>query len=215
MEKESYSMFNVCPRCGEYRVEKVIDRTGPFAICPVCQYHYPFVQLPLFLITGASGVGKTTICLALASELRGECVVLETDILWGATNVSDEDYVSVWLRMAKNIQQSGLAVVLCGSLLPERCASSPEGRFFSEIHALAMVCNDELLAQRLHDRPAWRQTHAPEVIERMISFQQYFREQAATSPERVTLYDTGQHSLEETVQAVATWIRERLPEHAY
>jgi hypothetical protein len=54
-------MFNVCPKCGEYSVEKSIDASGPFATCPFCGYAHPFLQLPLFIITGSSGSGKTTI----------------------------------------------------------------------------------------------------------------------------------------------------------
>ena len=73
-------MFSVCPNCGEYSVEKSIDPSGPFAICPHCHYAHPFLQQPLFIITGASGTGKSTICLSLVTKLH-ECVVLEQDIL--------------------------------------------------------------------------------------------------------------------------------------
>jgi len=38
-------------------------------------------QQPLFIITGPSGAGKTTVCLELVS-LMNECVVMESDILW-------------------------------------------------------------------------------------------------------------------------------------
>jgi hypothetical protein len=41
-------MFNVCPKYGEYSVEKPIDASGPFAICPFCGYAHPFLQLPPF-----------------------------------------------------------------------------------------------------------------------------------------------------------------------
>ncbi len=67
-------MFNVCPRCGEYAVEKSIDPSGSYAICPFCRYAHPFLQQALFIITGASGSGKTTVCLKLVSLLK-ECVV--------------------------------------------------------------------------------------------------------------------------------------------
>ena len=74
-------MFNVCPNCGEYSVEKSIDTSGPYAVCPHCHYAHPFLLQPLFLIGGASGTGKTTVGLSLVSILN-ECVVLEQDILW-------------------------------------------------------------------------------------------------------------------------------------
>src|SRR6266567_4005208 len=103
-------MFNVCPNCGEYAVEKIIDNSGPYTICPHCHHAHPFLMQPLFLIGGASGTGKTTVCLSLISMLK-ECVVLEKDILWGMVKTSPtEKYSSwsnVWLRIAKNIGQSG------------------------------------------------------------------------------------------------------------
>jgi hypothetical protein len=115
-------MFNVCPKCGEYSVEKTIEASGPLAICPCCGYAHPFLQLPLFLITGPSGAGKTTICLELVPLLR-ECVILESDILWGAVPATPENnyryYRNLWLRVAKNVGQSGRPVVLCGTAIPE------------------------------------------------------------------------------------------------
>ncbi len=122
-------MFNVCPNCGEYAVEKIIDNSGPYAICPHCHHAHPFLMQPLFLIGGASGTGKTTVCLSLISMLK-ECVVLEKDILWGMVKTSPtEKYSSwsnVWLRIAKNIGQSGRPVVLCGTALPEQYACGEE-----------------------------------------------------------------------------------------
>jgi len=116
-------VFNVCPQCGEYSVEKTIDPSGPFAICPFCHYAHPFLQQPLLIITGPSGVGKTTICLKLVPLLK-ECVVMESDILWGAFPATPEnnyrDYRNMWLRIAKNIGQAGRPVVLCGTALPEQ-----------------------------------------------------------------------------------------------
>jgi len=66
-------MFNVCPQCGAYSVEKNIEpgATTTVAICPTCGYAQSFLQLPLFIITGASGAGKTTICRELVLLLRG------------------------------------------------------------------------------------------------------------------------------------------------
>src|SRR5215472_9131018 len=74
-------MFNICPECGEYSEEKAIDPSGPFAICSFCGHAQRFERLPLFIVTGASGSGKSTVGLALVRRLR-ECVVMETDILW-------------------------------------------------------------------------------------------------------------------------------------
>ncbi len=76
-------MFNVCARCGEYSGEKFIEPEGPFAVCPFCGYRQQFVRLPMFVVSGPSGTGKTTVYLDLAHKMT-ECVCVETDILWRA-----------------------------------------------------------------------------------------------------------------------------------
>lgn len=212
LDKER-AMFNVCPQCGEYSVEKLIDSSGPVAICPSCGYAHPFLQLPLFLLTGPSGVGKTTVCLELPSLLR-ECVILESDILWGAVSATAEknyqDYRDVWLRVAKNVSQSGRPVVLCGTAIPEQFETCPERRYFSALHYLALVCDDHLLEARLKQRPTWRRSGSAETIRTMLHLNQWLKEHAFTTHPPMTLLDTSHQSLLETVREVAQWIRLRL-----
>ena len=152
-------MFNVCPNCGEYRADKIILPEGPYAACPNCGYQHKFLLLPLFVLTGASGTGKTTTCLALAAQSK-DFVVMESDILWrDELNLSDNDYREyreMWLRVCKNISQAGKSVILCGAGVPEQFERCVERRYFSTIHYLALVCTDETLAERLRSRPAWR-----------------------------------------------------------
>jgi len=206
-------MFNVCPNCGEYAVEKHIDASGPFAVCPHCQYAHPFLQQPLFIISGASGTGKSTACLSLISLLL-ECVVLEQDILWGVVPATSADnyhsYRNVWLRIAKNIGQAGRPVVLCGTALPEQFEDCPERRYFSTLHYLTLVCDDDLLVERLQHRPEWRMTHTPEVLEDMVQFNRWLKVNASLTNPPMTLYDTSHRDIDETVQYVAKWVRERL-----
>src|SRR5665213_3583951 len=98
-------MFNVCPRCGEYSDPKTIDPSGPFAVCPHCGRPHRFGQRPRFVLTGASGSGKTTIALHLACALH-ECVTMESDIPWGILPAAADDnylgYRNTWLRVAKS-----------------------------------------------------------------------------------------------------------------
>ena len=45
-------MMNVCQNCEEYRADKLIDPSRPFAVCPLCGFCQPFQQLPLLDTTG-------------------------------------------------------------------------------------------------------------------------------------------------------------------
>lgn len=206
-------MFNVCPQCGEYCVEKTIDPAGPFAICPLCQYAHPFLQQPLCVITGPSGAGKSTICLELIAMLREECVVMESDILWGAFSAIPENgysnYRNMWLRVAKNIGQGGRPVVLCGTAIPEQFETCPERRYFSILHYLAIVCEDTLLQERLLQRPQWRKSGTDEVIKEMLRFNRWLKEHATMTNPPMTLYDNNR-SIEASVGDVAQWVRERI-----
>jgi len=207
-------MFNVCPRCGQYSDEKTIDRRGPFAVCPFCHHPHPFVQLPLFVVTGASGAGKTTIALNLAQSFH-ECVTMESDILWGAIAATAEDnyrgYRNTWLRVVKNISQAGRPVVLVGTALPDQFEECPERRYFTQIHYLAVVCDDAALAQRLRARPAWRGAGAPSFIADMLRFNGYLQAHARTTEPPLTVLDTTTVTVAESTRATMEWIGARLP----
>jgi shikimate kinase len=211
-------MFNVCPGCGEQSVDKAVEAVGPsaaLAVCGRCNHRHPFRLLPLFIVTGASGTGKTTVGLQLVSALS-EFVVLDSDILWSPSLDTPEakadgyrEYRTRWLRLAKNISQGGRAVVLLGSAVPEQFESSPERRYFSEIHYLALVCSPETLDSRLSSRPAWRGSGSAEVRERMRAFNTWLRENAPNTHPSMALLDTSAISIERTVEMTATWVRER------
>jgi hypothetical protein len=152
-------MINVCHNCGQYRADKIIDPKGPFAICPVCQHPHSFRQLPLFVVCGPSGAGKSTVCERLVITVT-EVVILDADILWRPEfNKPDDhyrDFFETWLRLGKSIGQSGRPLALFNAgAIPDNIEPCIERRYFGEIHYLALVCDDEVLVERLKQRPGW------------------------------------------------------------
>ena len=141
-------------------------------------------------------------------------MILESDTLWGAVPAPPannyQDYRNLWLRVAKNVGQSGRPVVLCGTAIPEQFEACPERRYFSTLHYLALVCDDHLLQERLKLRPAWRHSGSTEQIETMLHFNQWLKDHASTTRPPMTLLDTGHQSILEAVREVAQWIRRRL-----
>lgn len=208
-------MFNVCSACGLYDAAKWVDAARGVAVCPHCRHAQPFRQLPLFVLTGASGTGKTTVCQALVDALP-ECVVLESDILWrpefDEPATGYRSYREVWLRLAKNIGQNGRPVLLAGTAIPEQFESCVERRYFAASHYLALVCAPETLRRRLQQRPAWRASGTPAFIERMVQFNTWLDEHAAHTEPPMTLLDTTEQPLGQTVARVGQWVRSRLPE---
>jgi shikimate kinase len=192
-----------------YHADKIIDPSGPFAIGPECGYEHPFQQLPLLIVSGASGTGKTTVCQRLLGQVT-QAVLLDSDILWqpqfNTPDTNYRDFFETWLRVCKNISQSGRPVVLFGAGVgvPENIENRIERRYFSKIHYMALVCSDETLPERLQARPIWRGTREPAYIEESIRFNRWFR--AYDSQPVIKLIDTTSALLEETALQVESWI---------
>ena len=203
-------MFNVCPTCGDYRADRVIALEGPYAICANCGFRYKFIQSPLFILTGASGVGKSTVCLELAAKMK-DVVVMESDILphaefdEAATNY--REYRETWLRVCKYISQAGKPVVLCGVGEPTQFEQCIERRYFSELHYLALICDAQTLVSRLRDRPPSRGSSDDECIKEQVVFNRWLLNNAQNSEPRMTLLDTSELTVGETVKKVERWVR--------
>ncbi len=206
-------MFNVCPNCGEYRADKIIVPEGAYAICPNCNFQHKFIRLPLFVLTGASGVGKTTTGLALAAKVMG-FVVMESDILWrdefNQPATDYRNYRETWLRVCKNISQAGKPVLLCGAGIPAQFESCIERRYFSHIHYLALICEDEILAARLRNRPAWRDSFKDEYIKEHTAFNRWLIQNAQSTQPPMTLLNTSEITVNESAEGVERWIRSHL-----
>lgn len=207
-------MMNVCHQCGKYRADKTIDPEGPFAICPECDYRHPFLRLPLFLITGASGTGKTAVLNRLSSKMN-EFILLDSDILWHSEFDHPEDhyknYMETWLRMCKNISQSGKPVMLfgAGTGVPENIEPCIERRYFSQVYYLALICDDDELARRLLERPHWRNCHEDKFIEAQVNFNHWFKSyDNDREPVKIDFLDTTRENADETARKVAAWSTE-------
>lgn len=209
-------MFNVCVRCGLYRADKQIEVVADesFAVCPECGYRHPFLRLPLLIVGGASGAGKSTASARLAGKIP-DIVVLESDILWNAYYAEKErypEYFNTWLRMCKNINQSGQPVALFGAGLgvPGNLEGCVERRYFSTLHYLALVCDDDVLVDRLRARPSWRGSGEDEWLSSQTAFNRWYKEEGSRGEPPVELLDTTGSTVEESVQAVAAWIKAKL-----
>jgi len=202
--------LRICTACGAWLDPIEVLPDEPVLVCANCGRHQPFLRLPLFSLTGPSGTGKSTVGRRLIAELGDSVVVLEQDVLWtaGLTDPTDDyrQFRASWLRMAGMIHQSGRPVVLCGTVVPvqfERCA---ERVFVGDIHYLALVCEPDVLRERLRARPAWRGWDSSR-IEEALSFNDWVR----GNPGQMELLDTTTLSLPQTVRAVAAWVRRGLP----
>lgn len=211
-------MFNVCAQCGLYHADKEIDSVNSVAICPECGHKYPFRQLPLLLICGPSGAGKSTIVRRLSRDITA-AVMLEGDILWQSEFATPEDnhrrFFETWLRVAKNISQAGRPVVLfIAGALPSNVEPCIERRYFSQTHYLSLVCDNDVLADRLRQRPSWRESGSEQFINDNIAFNDWLKTNGAQQTPPLKLLDTTADTIEQSSQAVAEWIG-RILSHAH
>jgi broad-specificity NMP kinase/DNA-directed RNA polymerase subunit RPC12/RpoP len=200
-------MFYVCERCGAWSDQVVVEEDEH--ICSECGHRRRFRRLPLFAVSGASGAGKTALANRLLAALP-ESVVLEQDLLWRNEYAESADEATAfrrtWLRVAMNIAQGGRSLVLLGTVLPEPYETQPERRFFSDIHYLALVCQDEELERRLRARPAWRGWDDAKV-RRMLDLNQWLLANGRETTPPIALLDTTNDPVEETVRSVVAWVR--------
>jgi DNA-directed RNA polymerase subunit RPC12/RpoP len=115
------NMYEACGNCGKRIPDADIDIDGPYIVCYHCGFKLPFRMLPLFIIMGVSGTGKTTLCVKIAAmDEKPDLVYLNSDMLLmkGLADSGWDKYRNTWLWVCFNIAQSGRPVALFGSAMP-------------------------------------------------------------------------------------------------
>jgi broad-specificity NMP kinase len=106
-------------------------------------------KTPIFLITGASGSGKTTII----SELYKQCpehIVLDLDALHHTLN--DWKLIkNVWIHIANQIALNNRTTILCGTFMPGEFEQADLKDKFQP-YFIGLHCTDEVRAARLRTR---------------------------------------------------------------
>lgn len=109
------------------------------------------LKLPLFIVTGASGSGKTYVIKELRRMMPDYDVFDPDDLVefighaWGKMR-------NIWLRVARNIAQSGRMTIICGTMMPwdiEKCA---DFAFFKHVYYINLHCDEETREKRLRER---------------------------------------------------------------
>ena len=106
--------------------------------------------------------------------------------------------------MSKNIGQAGRPVALFGARVgvPANLEPCVERHYFSDLHYLALVCDDDVLAHRRRDRPVWRQSGDPAFVEGHIQPNRWFKAQTGKTVSAIELLDTTHLSVADAAERV-------------
>ncbi|HSZ39841.1 MAG TPA: AAA family ATPase [Trebonia sp.] len=191
-----------CMTCGP---AAALDRDplAPVLRCARCGVEEGVPALPLFVVTGASGAGKTTVTGPLR-RLLPDCAVFEADLTLQVAALGWETWRDTWLRLAHGEALNGRVMVLCGSLLPDQLDAVPARKLLGPIHFCDLDCPDDVLAARLRARPSWRHSSLETVIAEHQRFAAWLRTHIQPC------YDTSALTPDETAAQIAAWIRRRL-----
>lgn len=102
-------MLLSCPSCDAFALSGDVNSNN--LRCTSCNGETEANLLPLFLITGASGTGKSTFVCHLRPLLPG-CFVVGRDLLIDVANRDRQAFLGRWLRVAYASAQCGRPLVL-------------------------------------------------------------------------------------------------------
>ncbi len=162
----------------------------------------------LFIITGASCVGKSTMSKILFQR-ETEYIVMESDLLWNDIyNTPDDDYRNyreLWLRLCSNISQIGMPVVLCGCAVPKQFEVCNGRSSFTTIYYLAVVSEDDVLEERMR---RGRGVTDHNLIKSSIDFNRWLKDNADKTVPNIKLFNNSKLAPKEAADIVDAWIRE-------
>lgn len=201
-------MIAQCVKCGNYEWNKKVGQNK--ITCPVCGYSWAFRKLPLFVLTGCSGVGKTTTAHELMVSTT-DIVVLDADFFYNLMpHETQEDYlqqIEALEDLSKNIMQAGKPVLwaMAGNL--DKLNRVYNRQFYPDIFCLALVCEEETLRQRMM---CGRGIADEEWIQSSVDYNNFFKTHTSINDMPFDICNTEGKDLKEVVEEVKKWITEKM-----
>lgn len=159
------------------------------------------VQVPLFIVTGCSGSGKSS----LAREV-GKCIhnyaVFDMDLI-----VKYDDYqdaCNTWIKVACWFAYHGKRTILFGNVpIPYNTSHSEHIHLFKDVRYLHLHCSPEVRINRLLAR---KRFWTLESLKSENYLAELMLERSLTASPPIPIVDTSIHSISECVSQIVTWV---------
>ncbi len=197
-------MVTICPHCRNTQWNKEVS--DHYIICPECGSKWGFIKKPLYVITGCSGVGKTTAAKEL-QKLTTDYVVLDADLFYNImpheTEADHFDQIEQIFCLSNNISQSGRAVVwtMAGNI--DKLDQVYHARFFSEIRVLALTSGEETLRKRMTDG---RGIADEGWISSSMDYNEFFKTHEKIGEVPFSTINVDERTPEETAKCILEWM---------
>ncbi len=200
-------MIGICSKCGSYEWDKEV-KDGKIT-CPKCGHTWEYQAFPLYILSGCSGVGKTTTALEIMKR-KVDFVVLDADVFSGFMPMAtDEDYES-WVELiehiSKSIMQSGRPVLWTIAGCLDKFNHMYNRRFFTDIHCLVLVCDEELLKIRMSEG---RGITDANWIKGSVDYNNYLKTHNTLGDMTYETLDISNKTVEQVADYVIKWVLER------
>nr|WP_167201886.1 AAA family ATPase [Paenibacillus sp. BK720] len=159
-------------------------------------------KLPLFIVTGSSGSGKTFVITELRRILPN-VDVFDIDNLLECGVTDDAKILNVWLRVARNIAESGRISIICGTAMPWDVEKCVDYSYFKHVYYLNLHCDDLTREKRLRERN-W----TDEMIQDYKNFAKELLEisDSAFDPPMPTVVTTNNNVEEAVAVQIKAWV---------
>lgn len=95
-------MIGTCAACGNHEWDKEVIED--IIHCPKCGNSWKFKKLPIFFLTGCSGIGKTTTAQEL-QKLTGKFIALDADLFYNIMEPGGMKNIMICLSRYSTLQR--------------------------------------------------------------------------------------------------------------
>lgn len=163
-------------------------------------------KVPLYIVTGAKGSGKSTVIEELRRLMPNYEVFDYDDIIeFIKDDIGKFDkhkLLNIWLRIARNIAESGRITIICGIIRPHDIEKCTDFHYFRHIYYLILNCDDKTRELRLQKRKKM----TDEKLQRNNTFAKWLIEISDKYSPPMPIVDTSRTDVTNVAEQIRDWI---------